>query len=176
MAFTMSRDGGKTFTPPLRVSEDKWQLEGCPDDGPSMARAADGRLHIVWPTLVSGEGNGAPTIGLFHATSRDGKSFSARVRVPTEGLPHHPQLAIAPNGSLALTWDELIGGKRRAVLALGAVAVDGHVSFTRQILSAGDPAIYPVVVSAPDGVVTAWTSGGSDASVIRIERRLVATR
>ena len=37
IAFTVSRDGGRTFAPPVRVSEDKWSIEGCPDDGPAMA-------------------------------------------------------------------------------------------------------------------------------------------
>ena len=175
VAFAMSRDGGRTFSSPLRVSEDRWQLDGCPDDGPSMARAADGRLHIVWPTLVSGDGPGAaPTIGLFHATSREGTTFSPRVRVPTEGVPHHPQLVVASNGTLVQVWDELQGGKRRAVLALGAVAGDGRVTFRRQALSSGDAAVYPTVAPTLDGVVVAWTSTESGASVIRVERRSVS--
>ena len=58
MAFTMSRDGGRTFAAPVRVSEDKWALEGCPDDGPAMAVDAQNRIHIVWPTLVGGATRG----------------------------------------------------------------------------------------------------------------------
>ena len=66
MAFTMSRDGGRTFAPPLRVSEDKWALEGCPDDGPAMAVDAQSRIHVVWPTLVGGATAAAePNIALF---------------------------------------------------------------------------------------------------------------
>ena len=30
----VSRDGGRTCSPPVRVSQDKWMLDGCPDDGP----------------------------------------------------------------------------------------------------------------------------------------------
>ena len=37
IAFTMSRDGGRTFAPPARVSEDRWVLDGCPENGPAMA-------------------------------------------------------------------------------------------------------------------------------------------
>ena len=44
--------------PPLRVSEDKWVLEGCPDDGPAMAVDAKDRVHIVWPTLITEEARG----------------------------------------------------------------------------------------------------------------------
>ena len=36
IAFTMSRDGGRTFEPPVRVSDDNWVLDGCPENGPAM--------------------------------------------------------------------------------------------------------------------------------------------
>ena len=72
----MSRDGGKTFAPQIRVSEDQWEVEGCPDDGPAVAVDAEGVVHVVWPTLVSEDG--AQTIALFHALSGDGRRFSTR--------------------------------------------------------------------------------------------------
>src|SRR5205085_10437805 len=50
IAFAASRDGGRTFSPPIRVSEDKWQLDGCPDDGPSMAVDTRRQIHGVWPS------------------------------------------------------------------------------------------------------------------------------
>src|SRR4029079_2845491 len=86
IAFTMSRDGGNTFAVPLRVSEDKWVLEGCPDDGPAMAVDAKRRIHIVWPTLVDDAGADSPTIALFYATSGDGLRFTPRARIPSEGM------------------------------------------------------------------------------------------
>ena len=99
MAFTMSRDGGRTFAPPVRVSEDKWMLEGCPDDGPSMVVDTRSRIHIVWPTLITEEEGTAPTIALFYAMSTDGKQFTPRVRIPTEGTPHHPRITVGTDGS-----------------------------------------------------------------------------
>jgi len=169
IAFTVSRDGGKTFAAPVRVSEDKWQIEGCPDDGPAMAVDGQGVTHVVWPTLVT-EG-GTPTIGLFYASSRDGKSFGTRIKIPTMGVPHHPQLAVASNGSLALAWDELVGGMRRAVFARKGAGANGLVTFSRQILSAGESALYPVVVATGDRFLTAWTGGSPATSVIRTDRR-----
>jgi hypothetical protein len=165
IAFTLSRDGGRTFALPIRVSEDKWELEGCPDDGPAMVIDAQEAAHVVWPTMVR-EG-GTQTIALFQATSRDGKSFSPRVRVPTEGLPHHPQVALASNGSLALAWDELLGGKRRVVFAQDRTGA----GLVRQVLSGGESADYPVMAATPAGVLTAWASGAPETSVIRLERR-----
>ena len=38
IAFTASRDGGRTFAAPLRVSDDQWALDGCPENGPGHGR------------------------------------------------------------------------------------------------------------------------------------------
>ena len=167
IAFTRSRDGGRTFAPPVRVSEDKWVLEGCPDDGPAIAVDAKNRVHIVWPTLVSG-GNGVePTLALFYAVSIDGTRFTPRTRLPTEGMPHHPQIAIGSNGSLTLAWDEGENGKRRVAIARGSV--DAAVTAQqRRVVS--DGGVYPVAAAAADGAVLAWTAGSGPASVIRVER------
>jgi len=186
IAFTISRDGGATFAAPIRVSEDKWVLEGCPDDGPAMALDPRGRIHIVWPTLVTEGGNGeekdswrsprAPrlnvdtdTIALFYATSTDGKRFSPRERIATQGMPHHPQIAIGTDGTPVLAWDEAANGTRRAAIA--RLTTDGHgpAHFSRAVLD--EAAVYPVVAAVRGATVAAWTSGRSAASVIRVERK-----
>jgi hypothetical protein len=79
IAFMASRDGGRTFGRPIRVSEDQWHLEGCPDDGPAMAVDAANTVHLVWPTLVTDGPQGQPSIGIFYATSAEGGAFR-RVR------------------------------------------------------------------------------------------------
>jgi hypothetical protein len=183
IAFTSSRDGGKTFVPPLRVSEDQWVLEGCPDDGPAMAVDGKSRIHIVWPTLItektgesaktaeksrSSVADGEPTIALFYAMSADGRSFTPRKRIPTEGMPHHPQIAIGPDGSLTIVWDEGANGKRGAAMVRTNAAAAAGSPLTRVALSGS--AVYPVVAAVADAAVVAWTSGSGPASVIRVER------
>lgn len=170
MAFTMSRDGGKTFAPPVRVSEDKWMLEGCPDDGPSMAVDSSRRIHIVWPTLVDGGAGAEPTIALFYAMSTDGIRFTARERVPTEGIPHHPRIALEAGGAVTVAWDESANGSRRIAVARGSVAADGRPRFQRTALTNGGSAIYPAIAVAGDAVVMAWTSGASTTATIHVER------
>ncbi len=171
MAFTMSRDGGRTFAPPVRVSEDKWMLEGCPDDGPSMAVDAQKNIHIVWPTLVTGAGADAEsTIALFYAMSTDGKRFTARERVPAEGIPHHPRIAVSRDGALTVAWDEAASGSRRIAVAHGAADAGGHPRFRREAITAGGAAIYPSLAVTADGVVAAWTSGSSVTATIQVAR------
>ena len=154
IAFTRSRDGGRTFAPPIRVSEDKWMLEGCPDDGPAMAVDAQRRVHLAWPTLIAGAGNADPTIGLFYATSTDDKPFTPRERIATEGVAHHPQIAIGVDGAPVLAWDESQNGARRIVVA--HVRTGGGVRFVREVI--GEDGIYPTLASTGDATVVAWAT------------------
>jgi hypothetical protein len=111
-----------------------------------------------------------PTIALFYAVSSDGRRFTPRERIPTEGMPHHPQMAIAADGTLIVAWDELTKGTRRAALALVSTDAAGRASFSRRIVSDGDSAIYPVVASVEGTTLVAWTSKGAGDSVIRLAR------
>src|SRR3954454_9198149 len=81
-----------------------------------MAIDRGGRVHVVWPTIVKSAA-GTDTLGLFHATSTDGRTFTARQRVPTEGLPHHPQIAATADGGVVVAWDESTGGSKRVAFA-----------------------------------------------------------
>jgi len=163
IAFSLSRDGGKTFAAPIRVSEDKWMLEGCPDDGPAMAVDAHDQIHLVWPTMIAGAPNAEPTIGLFYATSADGRSFTPRERIPTEGVAHHPQIAIASDGLPIVAWDESNHGARRVVVAH---RVSGH--FARQFVGGGEAAVYPVIAESSVGTIAAWTAGRGEKSTIAV--------
>jgi hypothetical protein len=168
MAFAKSTDGGLHFGPLVRVSEDNWELNGCPEDGPAMAVEASGVIHIVWATLVS---DGEPQKALFYATSRDGKTFSPRARVPTAGMtnPSHPQLTLTPDGGPVIVWDEVMGGARRVVLSRVS---RGGAPGRPEVLSGSEPASYPVTIPSNAGeLLVAWTSRSSpDQSLIRLRR------
>jgi hypothetical protein len=170
IAFASSRDGGRTFTAPARVSDDRWVLDGCPENGPAMAVDAKGRVHIVWPTLVEGTTPGSePTLALFHSMSGDGRHFTPRQVIPAVGLPRHPQVAVARNGELLVAWDEQ-GGGRRIALGWGAESATGTFGFRREVLSEGRAASYPVLAATDAGPVAAWTSGDATASTVHVAR------
>jgi hypothetical protein len=169
IAFTVSRDGGKTFAAPVRVSEDKWRIEGCPDDGPSMVVDPAGSVHVLWPSVVSE--NGRQVKALFHAATRDGRTFTPRDRVPTEGQANHPQLAVDATGALAATWDQSGSGTRTIVMALARPSSSGTATWTAATSSSKLTGTYPDIVSTGRGMwVRAWTSGPSNSSKIVIER------
>jgi hypothetical protein len=169
IAFASSTDGGRHFRPLVRVSEDKWELNGCPEDGPAMAVEASGVIHIVWPTVVS---DGESPKALFYATSRDAKTFSMRARVPIAAggsNPSHPQLTLTPDGGSVLVWDDVSDGVHR--VSMSRVSREGAVG-PPQVLSGSEAASYPVTVrSATGDLLVAWTSrSASDRSMISLRR------
>jgi Cu/Ag efflux protein CusF len=172
IAFAASRDGGRTFAPPVRISEDHWSLNGCPDDGPTMQIDSTGTIHIIWPTLVQ---RPEPAIGLFHVSTRDGVTFTAREAIPTAGTPKpaHPQLIADGSGTLTLVWDEAEGATHRAWLRRLTPLSSGDVQAGELHVLSGDlPAVYPVVAATAGGVVAAWTEVGKtdDRSAIAVRR------
>jgi hypothetical protein len=171
IAFTKSSDDGRSFAPPLRVSDDNWVLDGCPENGPTMIVDESKRIHIVWPTLVPGSTRSSePTLALFYAMSIDGKRFTARQRIPTDGVPRHPQMAVDSKGSLILAWDEQAKGTRRIALARGSVDGNGVARFVKQPIGDGVRAEYPTLASTSDRTLVAWTSGSVGQTVIRMEQ------
>jgi hypothetical protein len=166
MAFTASRDGGKSFAPMIRVNQDGWSINGCPDDGPAMAVDAKGVVHLVWPTVQGGT-EGA----LLYAMSRDGRTFSAPVRVPTLGSPKpsHPQIAIDGQGRVVVAWDEVRSGVRGAAFSrmtstAGLPPVFGPI----QSLGASGPSAYPVLAAGSRGLIAVWTAGAADKASISV--------
>jgi hypothetical protein len=165
MAFTESHDGGRTFSAPIRVSEDQWQIEGCPEDGPAVSLDATRRVHIVWPTLVQDAANGQPSIGIFYATATAAtRAFSARQRIPTEGVPHHPQIAIARD-AVFLAWDEVKNGARQVVLARRPLGSGATAKWSREVVSGNVPGTYPALAATDAGVIVAWTSTGPNSAI-----------
>ena len=153
---------------PQRVSEDRWVLQGCPDDGPAMDVEEGGRVHIVWPTVVTEQG--APQKVLFHAASVDGRTFTSRTRLPVEGQANHPQIAVARDGTLLLAWDEVQGATRRIVLARADAGGNESPPIFRRERSVDHVGVYPAIALTPTTSIVAWTSGSPAESTIEVRR------
>jgi hypothetical protein len=156
IAFTVSRDGGATFAPLLRVHEDKWSINGCPDDGPAIAVDGSGIVHLVWPTVLNGT-EGA----LLYSTTRDGRTFTTPLRVPTRGAPKpsHPQIAVDAAGGIMIAWDEVIDGVRTAAGRQVSMR-NGSAGFGDIVRFANGASAYPVVAATTKGWLAAWSTGG----------------
>jgi hypothetical protein len=153
----------------VRVSEDNWVLDGCPENGPAVAIDRNNSIHVVWPTLLPGSTGAEETLALFYASSKDGQHFTKRQQIPTEGVPRHPQLALGLGGTITVAWDEQLKGARKIAVANGINDDKNSVRFVRQPVG-DEPGTYPVVASLADAAVVAWTSGTAADTVLRVER------
>lgn len=94
-----------------RVTFDDWRIEACPEQGPSLSIAADGRYHIAWFT------QGNVRKGLFYANSNDhGRTFSKPLTLAGNGkLADHPAVLSVGN-TVSLVWKEFDGVKTSIVI------------------------------------------------------------
>jgi hypothetical protein len=165
IAFAMSRDRGRTFGSPVRVSEDQWQLDGCPENGPAIALDSSSRVHVIWPTLITEAGR--ETLALYHAVSRDGRTFSRRARVPAAGPAYHPQVIAMPRGELLVAWEEFRTGGRIVRFARGLPATGGSMTFTAVPLSVDSRGTYPAIAATASGALAVWVTPASRLAAIQ---------
>lgn len=99
MAYCYSTDDGETFSTPVRISADNWQIDGCPHTGPALA-VNKKALQVSWFTMGNGTG-----VFYCHSEGRPG-SFSAKKAVSRLPSARHPQMATMNNGNIVLVWDE----------------------------------------------------------------------
>ncbi len=101
IAVASSTDLGKTFSPPVIVSDDRWTIAGCPVSGPSISVSVDGKLQILWYSA----GDAGPT-GIYRAESQDaGKSFTPRQLIAEGQVQGTPVLLPHMNGAVAI-WQK----------------------------------------------------------------------
>ena len=169
IAFTRSSDRGRSFSAPSRVSEDLWKLDGCPDNGPSLAVDRLHRVHVAWPTPA--DGKTMSDMALFYAVSKDGRTFGPRTRIPARGPAQHVQVVVGPDGAPVLAWDEIVDGTRRLGVARADVSTSGVVRFTSlSAPDAGPGQWYPALASGASGTFAVWVRQLEKGSAIGVAR------
>lgn len=144
MVLGLSRDGGRTFAPPLLVHPDRWRIGACPHRGGSVGMDGRGRVYAGWYTEGRRE-----TPQLLLAVSADGRRFAAPRRLDTSAgsIPDHLRLGVSGGGAAVAVWEDSTAVRRRVLLRY---SVDGGQTF-----SAVRPLSVALKAHAPDVAVTA---------------------
>jgi hypothetical protein len=128
IAVASSTDGGKNFSRPVIVSDDRWMLQGCPVSGPSLSVDGGGSLKVVW--YAAGEANEP---GLYFAESKDkAQSFSARQLVSQEGVRGTPALALGNNNGMIALWQSANAAETKMV-ELGKAGAASSVAMNAEL-------------------------------------------
>lgn len=174
IAVQTSSDGGASFGPPVIISDDGWQLKGCPHAGPVIATDAHGNLHVTWFTL----GHKPEDAGIYYTVSRDGgKTFAPRKLVHAAGGPGvlHPYLAVGEGGEVYFAWDNVGANSDQTQVYFRYLAADGHtMSQVQQLSQASSNALRPNLTLARDRVYVAWTETKEDTSWIVVKTARIA--
>lgn len=101
IAVASSTDNGNSFSSPVIVSDDKWQISACPVSGASLANS-NGDLNVVWFTA----GEAGPK-GLYMAESKDGgKTFSQRILISESAISGTPVLLNGDTARKRIVWED----------------------------------------------------------------------
>jgi hypothetical protein len=156
--ITRSTDGGKTWSPRVRVD----MGEACPCCRTGLATSKDGTLYMSWRHVFSG---GIRDIVV--ARSNDhGATWSEPVRVHADdwkfdACPHAgPAIATDDNGTLHVTWWT---GKEGSAGVFYAQSTDGGKTFAPAIplgvAQYSRPAHVQMALASNNRVVVTWDDG-----------------
>jgi hypothetical protein len=127
IAVASSTDGGETYSQPVVVSDDRWQIAGCPVSGPALAAGADGALRVLWYS----EGQ-AGEAGLYWAESVDGgRTFAPRRFLSSGQTSGTPVLLGGESSTLTAVWCASDGGSARLLTA----TFDGDARLTQDTVA-----------------------------------------
>ncbi len=156
--ITRSKDGGKTWSPRVRVDLG----EACPCCRTGLATGKDGTLYMSWRHVFSGS-----IRDIVVARSNDhGTTWSAPVRVHADdwkfdACPHAgPAIATDDNGTLHVTWWT---GKEGSAGVFYAQSTDGGKTFAPAIplgvATYSRPAHVQMALASNNRVIVTWDDG-----------------
>jgi hypothetical protein len=146
-----------------RVTYDDWQLEACPEHGPALSIAGDGRYHITWFTL------GQREQGLFYAYSDDqGKHFSPPMPFGAkQSLAQHADV-LALDRRVVLVWKEFDGEKTRT-MAMQSHDRSSTWSSASVIAESDSDSDYPFLMTDGKAIFLSWNTQDHGYRLIPIE-------
>ena len=177
MVYKLSEDNGRHFSTPKTISNDNWEIEGCPHSGPSMAGAAGG-IGTLWFTA----GGGA---GLYYTASKVlGGDFNHRKLVSNSG--RHPQMIALKDGSMAMVFEEIAeaaaehsmkmdhskGGMKMSHRPAASAKVvlqivsGAELKKSQELTNGKLSDNHAVLAETPEGLLVAWVREGHTGSAI----------
>ncbi len=159
MMITTSGDDGKSFTHPVRISQDDWVIDGCPHTGPSLCSSKAG-LYAMWFT----EGNGT---GIYYNLRQSGDTaFSERKLISRYG--RHPQLR-ANNDRFIMVWEE--NNMEKGNRTLIRYQISEATTVRNGVLNPDiRNAFSPAVIQTDDGFLVAFLMETDDGTGIYVSQ------
>ena len=150
------------WSPGQPVSNDNWEISGCPVNGPVIAARGE-KLAVAWYTGAQDQ----PTVKL--AFSREqGNEFQPAIVIDSANPLGAADVLLLDNGDAVVSWlGETADGKAQLriqrVSPSGVKGTDHPVAVT----SVGRMTGFPQMVDAGDKIVLAWTDMVENKKVVK---------
>lgn len=152
------------WSDPVPVSEDGWQISGCPVNGPRI-NANGNKVAVAWYTGADDK----PAVNVARSVD-GGKTFGDPVVVAREHTLGRTDLVVGDDGTLYVSWLSGIEEKGyvmvRSVSAGGALGEPVRVGITTSNRRSG----FPRIAATDNGIFFAWTQTDP---LIRVRTALV---
>lgn len=148
-----------TWSAPQKVSDDGWQIGGCPVNGPRIS-ASGNRVAASWFTASDGD------MRTMLAVSEDGgKSFPEPIRVNEGSTIGRTDIHMRENGDIWVSWMETSG--TLTDILTQKISADGTRGQRIVIASpeSGRRSGFPRMVATRDGLLVAWTETQPNFSI-----------
>ena len=105
IGILLSKNGGSSFGPPVRLNTEDSKVDSCPMDAPAVAVGPDGKtLAAAWMDMRAGNNNRDVQWTIGTAAGR----FPPETAVNDDrtGVQGHPSLAVAEDGTVWCAWED----------------------------------------------------------------------
>jgi hypothetical protein len=141
-----------TWTTPVAVHSDGWQIPACPVNGPALnARGRD--VAIAWFTVKDGKGHAQAAF-----SSDAGRSFGAPIALADADTIGRVDVALLDDGSAVASWIEI--AEQKASFRIRRVDRAGNRSAAMDVaaIESGRGSGYPRIAVSGGELVFAWTA------------------
>ena len=166
--ISMVRYSSGEWTKPRTIHDDKWQINGCPVNGPAVS-AKDDQVAVAWFTAKED----TPKVQLA-LSSDSGDTFSEPIVIASPETNGRVDTAILKAGAIAVSWIDITEAHAKIMLSL--FSPQGGLLHTSVIAktSASRRSGFPIIESLGDSVFVTWTDVGEipQVKVARLEFEL----
>ena len=144
-----------------RVSDDDWELQGCPHHGGGLSVDGNGTLHLVWYT------QGKTRQGLFYRRLQ-GDVLSEPMKFGNDEAQAGHATVLATGKTVTLAWSEFDG---KAYVIWIRQSLDGGRTWlaSYRVLTSEGAADYPLLIARGDQTWLVWNSEREGVRALPLE-------
>lgn len=159
-----SEDNGDSFSNVSLVSDDNWQINACPHNGPSLSKS-NSELHALWFT-------GGEKPGVYYSNAKgDAQNFSSRQKLTDFGK----HLYVASNTLSAIAmWEEPFQDEENSYTRIKMSQITtGNLISSEYLSPLKVEAAMPYLLELNNGSILAmWTQYGNNGNHLHYKRLL----